>query len=73
MPGSVPRISLPAAIPAPVWPAVTTASASPDFTSSVATTIELCFLRTSARAGCSSIPISSGACTIRALAGSLPA
>ena len=40
MPGSVPRISTPAAIPAPVWPAVTIASASPFFTSSVATTIE---------------------------------
>ena len=69
MPGSVPRIRTPAAMPAPVWPAVTTASASPDLTSSVATTIELRFLRTSARAGCSCIPISSGAWTVRTLAG----
>ena len=69
MPGSVPRISLPAAIPAPVWPAVTTASASPALTSSVATTIELRFLRTRARAGCSSIPISSGAWTIARVGG----
>ena len=74
MPGSVPRISLPAAIPAPVWPAVTTASASPVFDElgghddrAVASS------RTRARAGCSSIPISSGAWTTVALAGRAPA
>ena len=59
-------------MPAPVWPAVTTASALPSRTSSVATTIELRFLRTSAFAGCSSMPISSGAWTTLTFAGASP-
>ena len=55
-PGSRPSLRTAAAMPAPVWPAVTTASAWPRFTSSVATRIELSFFSRRARAGsCSSM------------------
>ena len=64
-PGSRPRRRTAAAIPAPVWPAVTTASAWPVRTRSVATRIEASFFSRSARAGCSSMPMTWLACTMR--------
>ena len=58
-----------AAIPAPVWPAVTTASASPFRTRSVATRIEASFFSRRASAGCSCMPTTSAAWTVRTFAG----
>src|SRR5829696_3894173 len=62
-----------AAIPAPVWPAVTTASASPRRTRSVATRMVASFFSRSAIAGCSSMPTTWLAWTIRTLGGRSPA
>ena len=64
-----PRRRTAAAIPAPVWPAVTTASASPRFTSSVATRIDASFFSRSAMAGCSCISMTCDACRVCTLAG----
>ena len=72
-PGRRPRRRIAAAMPAPVWPAVMTASASPRRTRSVATRIEESFFSRRARAGCSSIPTTCAAWTIETLAGSGPA
>ena len=55
-PGSRPRRRTAAAIPAPVCPAVTTASAWPFLTRSTATRIDESFFSRSASAGCSSMP-----------------
>ena len=60
-------------MPAPVCPAVTTASASPRRTRSIATRIDASFFSRRARAGCSSMPMTWLAWTIETLAGSSPA
>ena len=57
-----PTINNPADIKAPVFPADTQPSASPDFTASAILTIELSFLRLIARTGSSSISIFSVQC-----------
>jgi len=58
---------------APVWPAVTRASARPSFTRFVATRIVESFFSRSAFAGCSSIPTTWLAWTISTFGGSSPA
>jgi len=61
-------------MPAPVCPAVTTASASPFLTSSAATRIEASFFSRIASAGlCSSMSMTEPAWTMRMFAGSSPA
>ena len=64
-----PSLSTAAAIPAPVWPAVTTASASPRFTRSMATRIDESFFSRSASAGASSMPTTWLAATNRTFDG----
>ena len=58
------------ATPAPVWPAVTTASASPSRTRRMATLMLASRLRRTATAGGSSMPTVSEACTMRTCDGS---
>ena len=72
-PGSRPRRRTAAAIPAPVCPAVTTASAWPFLTRSTATRIDESFFSRSASAGCSSMPTTWLAWTIEVFGGSSPA
>jgi hypothetical protein len=59
MPGRVLRTKRAVAISAPVFPAETQASASPDLTRSIATRIEESFLPRNAEAGGSSIATTS--------------
>ena len=51
-----PRLRIAEATPAPVWPAVTTASALPSFTRRMQTLMLASRLRRTAAAGCSSMP-----------------
>ena len=70
-PGARPSRSTAAAMPAPVWPAVITASARPRLTSSQATRIEASFFSRRAIAGCSCISMTWAAASMVTLAGSL--
>ena len=67
-----PDRSTAAAMAAPVWPAVTTASARPTLTRSQATMIEESFFSRNARAGCSSISMTWLAGTISTFGGRSP-
>ena len=71
-PGSRPSRRTAAAIPAPVWPAVTIASALPRLTRSTATRIEASFFSRRASAGCSSISMTWLAGTISTFGGRVP-
>ena len=71
-PGRRLRFRIADATPAPVWPAVTTASASPSRTRRMQTLMLASRLRRTATAACSSMPTASDAMTMRTCVGQRP-